>query len=166
MRYRATVGGRPFFVERTATGVSIDGRDLAFDPDRLGPGEVLLRFGTRTHHVSGERIDGGWAIRVSGKSIFVELEDERTHALRELTWGGTEGTGCNLRAPMPGRVIKILAEAGQTVTAGDGLMVIEAMKMENELRAEGPGIIAAVEVSAGDAVDRDDLLVRFEEVEA
>ena len=63
---------------------------------------------------------------------------------------------------MPGLVVKILAEPGQRVEAGAGLVVVEAMKMENELKSEGPGVVATIRVEPGQAVNRGDVLVTFE----
>ena len=67
-----------------------------------------------------------------------------------------------LRAPMPGLVVRVLVEPGQRVSPGDGLIVVEAMKMENELRADAAATVETVSAQSGDAVDRDDLLITFE----
>ncbi|MGH7905997.1 MAG: biotin/lipoyl-containing protein, partial [Candidatus Binataceae bacterium] len=67
-----------------------------------------------------------------------------------------------LRAMMPGRVVSVLIEPGEVVEAGQGLVVVEAMKMENELRSPKPGKIAAVKVVAGQTVEKNDLLVIIE----
>lgn len=166
MRYYVTIGDLTFRVERTAAGIRIDGRELAFEPDPLGSDGVLLRFGTRSDRVSGQRVKGGWRIRIGGREVVVQIQDERTRAIRDITGDHRPDRRTDLKAPMPGRVIKILVEAGQTVGAGDKLIVVEAMKMENELRAEASGTIASVEVSPGDTVDRDDILVRFEDLTA
>ena len=147
MRYHVTLGDLTLRVERTAAGIRIDGRELAFEADPLGPDGVLLRFGARSDRVSGQRVEGGWRIRIGGREVVVQVEDERARAIREITGDQSTDRTTDLRAPMPGRVIKVLAEPGQTVGAGDGLIVVEAMKMENELRAEASGTIASVEVS-------------------
>jgi pyruvate carboxylase subunit B len=63
---------------------------------------------------------------------------------------------------MPGLVVRVLVEAGQMVVAGGGLVVLEAMKMENELRAAGPGIVRAVHVRAGGTVEKGQMLVELE----
>ena len=70
-----------------------------------------------------------------------------------------------LTAPMPGRVVRVLAEKGQEVKPGDGLVVIEAMKMENELKAETGGIVSRIHVAPGQAVEKGALLVEFDSEE-
>ena len=89
------------------------------------------------------------------------LANERARAIRELTGHDGQSGTSDLRAPMPGLVVKVLVEDGQEVQAGDGLVIVEAMKMENELRAEGDGVVASVRVQPGDTVDRDELLIEF-----
>ena len=71
-----------------------------------------------------------------------------------------EGTG-PLRAPMPGRIVKVLVAEGDEVVAGAGLVIMEAMKMENELTATRPGVVRRVHVKAGDAVERDAVLLEL-----
>ena len=67
-----------------------------------------------------------------------------------------------LRAPMPGLVVKVEVGEGDEVTPGQGLVIVEAMKMENELKAEAPGRIGRILVAEGEAVDKDQILLDFE----
>ncbi|MDX1392963.1 MAG: biotin/lipoyl-containing protein [Gemmatimonadota bacterium] len=163
MKFYATVGGEEVPAERTADGVRVGERTIAFDAEVFGPGEAHLALEGRGVHVAATRTPGGWRIWLGGREILVSLEGERARTIRELTGGDGAVASTDLRAPMPGLVVKVLVESGQSVDAGDGLVVVEAMKMENELRAAGPGVIASVAVSAGDTVERDEVLVRFEE---
>jgi len=162
VRYYATLDGRTYELEPGEGYVTLDGRRLPFELESLGPGEAHARVGTRSFHVFARPIAGGWRVRVGGRVLDIEVEDERARHIRELTGAVVEERRGDLRAPMPGLVVKVLVEPGQSVAPGDGLVVVEAMKMENELRAEGAGTVASVEVSAGQAVDRDEVLVRFE----
>ncbi|MFW6089605.1 MAG: acetyl-CoA carboxylase biotin carboxyl carrier protein subunit [Gemmatimonadota bacterium] len=108
------------------------------------------------------RRDGVWHVELEGWMIRVRVDDERTHRIRELTAEAGRGAAeVELRAPMPGLVVRVAVAAGDTVRAGDTLVVMEAMKMENELRAERGGIVADVHAAEGATVDRDDLLVTF-----
>ena len=78
------------------------------------------------------------------------------------TGGGDRARGpAALKAPMPGLVVRVQVETGQSVGAGTGVVVLEAMKMENELRTSAPGVVAAVRVRAGEAVEKGQVLVEF-----
>jgi pyruvate carboxylase subunit B len=94
-------------------------------------------------------------LRQGGEAVEVEVMDERTAHIRSLVGTGKgHSAGGPLRAPMPGLVTKVLVEPGVMVTAGQGLLVLEAMKMENELKAPAAGVVLAVRVSAGQAVEK------------
>lgn len=158
------MGGDTHEVERTGEGVRIDGRDLPAEliPVPGQPG-AHLRLADRAYAILGTRSESGWHIQIGSRHFALSVEDERTHAIRQLTGDvGAAASSQDLRAPMPGLVVKVLAEPGQEVEAGAGLVVVEAMKMENELKAEGPGTVATVLVEPGQAVNRDDVLVTFE----
>ena len=161
MKYFVTLAGTTVLAERTAAGVRIGDREVEFEVAPLGPDAAHLRFGSRGAHVTARRVPGGWAIRLDGREHEVRLEGERERAVREIAGVAARPATLDLRAPMPGLVVKVLVEPGQEVAPGDGLVVVEAMKMENELRAETPGVIAVVEVAPGQAVERDEVLVRF-----
>lgn len=163
MKYFATTSEETFLVERTTAGVTVDDREVSFEVDVLGPGEALFRLAGRSARVIGVRQPGGWRIRVAGRDWLIDLETERARAIRELTGHDDIAETADLRAPMPGLVVKVMAQVGQVVEAGDGLVVVEAMKMENELRAVGPGTIASIDVVTGSTVDRDEVLIRFED---
>ena len=97
----------------------------------------------------------GNQVRVSiGQSVFdLEVLDER-RARRQLAVGGSGATGPqSIVAPMPGKIVRVLVKAGQPVKAGEGLIVIEAMKMENELRSARAGTVKEVSVREGAAVE-------------
>jgi pyruvate carboxylase subunit B len=109
------------------------------------------------------RRDGVWHIELEGRQHRVRADDERTHRIRELTAEvGHGAVAAELRAPMPGLVVRVAVAPGDTVRPGDTLVVMEAMKMENELRAEQGGVVAEVRATVGTTVDRDDVLVTFE----
>jgi biotin carboxyl carrier protein len=164
LKYYVGLDGETHEVERTSEGVRIDERDLEGEivrtPDRT---RAHLKLGDLGYSFLAERREDGWRIQLGGRHFDLTIEDERAHAIRELT-GDTEGLApsAELRAPMPGLVVNVMVEPGQTVEADTPLVVVEAMKMENELRSDGPGLVASVEVVRGQAVNRDDVLVTFE----
>ena len=156
-------GARELRVEDASPGgVRLDGRTAEV---RVLPpgGRFVVRLDGRSAAGVAERRDGAWHIELEGRTVVVRVDDERMHRLRELTTVAGQGTALReLRAPMPGRVTRVLAAPGDAVAAGAPLVVMEAMKMENELRAERDGVLAEVHVAEGATVDRDDVLVTFE----
>jgi biotin carboxyl carrier protein len=106
---------------------------------------------------------GLWTLGASGDRWEAEVVDERTRHIRSLTAGGERARGpASLRAPMPGLVVRLLVEPGQAVDAGTGVVVLEAMKMENELKASAAGTVSAVRTQPGEAVEKGQVLVEFQ----
>jgi biotin carboxyl carrier protein len=123
----------------------------------------MVTLAGRTAVGFAERRDGVWHVELEGRAFRVRVDDERTHELRALTAAmGPGQAAAELRAPMPGLVVRVAVAPGDEVAPGDPLIVMEAMKMENELRAEGAGVVAEIHVSEGTTVDRDEVLVTFE----
>src|SRR5690606_4305070 len=98
---------------------------------------------------------GNWVVHADGGRLEAEVVDERTRAIRALTSASAGPRGPRpVRAPMPGLVVRILVEAGEHVAAGQGVAIVEAMKMENELKADAPGVVSRVTVQPGQAVEK------------
>jgi pyruvate carboxylase subunit B len=105
---------------------------------------------------------GLWTLGVRGDRWEAEVVDERTRHIRSLTAGSNAPRGpAALRAPMPGLVVRVLVEPGQEVEAGVGVVVLEAMKMENELKAPSAGVVGAIRVGAGEPVEKGQVLVEL-----
>lgn len=128
--------------------------------------EVFDQGGRTTYVVDGKVVDlvsdGSTNERVviaRGVRAAVKLETERER-LEATAGGGAAGSAEKLvKAPMPGRVVKVLVEAGQEVAAGQALLVVEAMKMENEVKAKGPGVVQTIHVATGATVEANAKLV-------
>jgi len=107
---------------------------------------------------------GRWAMTQYGERVEVEVLDERAHHIRGLTGAADQRRAVQvLKAPMPGLVVRVQVQPGAEVSAGDGLVVLEAMKMENELKAQAAGVVKRVRVGAGEAVEKGQVLVEFED---
>jgi pyruvate carboxylase subunit B len=115
----------------------------------------------------GERGGARWALGAVGERVEVEAVDERTRQIQSLTGRKASGSaGGMVRAPMPGLVVRVEVTEGQLVGAGAPLVVVEAMKMENELRASRPGRVAKVHVRVGTAVEKGAALVTLAAADA
>jgi biotin carboxyl carrier protein len=98
----------------------------------------------------------------SGHRSYVKVESERMRAASAAKKAGGAGSEKIVKSPMPGRVVKVMAEVGQEIAAGTPLLVVEAMKMENEVKAKAACKVAEIFVKAGDTVEANAKLVRFE----
>ncbi|MCG6990176.1 MAG: acetyl-CoA carboxylase biotin carboxyl carrier protein subunit [Gemmatimonadetes bacterium] len=164
MRYHVAVRERTFEVEIGAEGVTVDGTRAAADLAHVSGTDVhsLLLDGASYRLVATRADGGGWDLYLRGRRLAAEPVDERTRAIREMTGSGSGPAGPRpVRAPMPGLVVKVEVAEGDTVEVGRGLVIVEAMKMENELRAEAAGVVARVHVETGQAVEKDQVLVDF-----
>jgi pyruvate carboxylase subunit B len=162
MKYFVQIAGREVVVELTGDAVRVDGELVSAVLEAL-PGTPLrqLHLGDRTvvlEVVSGGR--GIWELGQRGERWEAEVIDERTRHIRSLTGGDRVRTGAGeVKAPMPGLVVRLLVEPGQRVEAGAGLVILEAMKMENQIKASAPGVVLALRVEAGQAVEKGQVLV-------
>jgi len=103
---------------------------------------------------------GRYTLWLDGFRYEVEALDERSRAIRELSGAAAGPSGpAPLVAPMPGMIIRVAVQVGDVVEAGQGLVVMEAMKMENELRAPRAGIVSEVRVVEGASVEANTVLV-------
>ncbi|MFL7808456.1 MAG: biotin/lipoyl-containing protein, partial [Anaerolineae bacterium] len=100
-------------------------------------------------------------VTLGGQRYRVQVEDERARRLGVQRAAVEEAGEAEVVSSMPGVVVAVLVEAGQEVRTGEGLLILEAMKMENEIRAPRTGVVEAVQVAPGQRVSQDDVLVRI-----
>lgn len=102
-------------------------------------------------------------LRINGRDLQLKVSDETDLLVKQLGFATIETViSKNVIAPMPGLVLDIMIKAGDTVEAGTPLLILEAMKMENVLKAEGDGTVKSVSVTKGDAVEKRQLLIEIE----
>jgi pyruvate carboxylase subunit B len=153
--------------------LTLDGETMTLDgqvfrahvEDLAGTPLHLVSIGNEVHRVLARRGDhrGQYDISVDGYRVTVEALDERARAIRQLSGVSSRpATPAHLVAPMPGLVVRVNVNEGDQVRAGQGLVVMEAMKMENELRASANAQVKRVMVSAGSAVEKGALLLEME----
>jgi biotin carboxyl carrier protein len=164
MKYRVTIESQEreidVAIDAGRVSVTLDGKPIEADIERV-PGGVLLRIAGRVYDVAIGGKPELMQVGAGSARVLAEVVSERNRSKNKRS--GALGSGeREIRAPMPGRVVKVLVSAGAEVTAGQPCIVIEAMKMENELRAPVAGKIATVHVTEGVSVESQALLVSFE----
>jgi pyruvate carboxylase subunit B len=164
MRYRVMIAGRTVEVDLGPHGVQVDGERVSAElqavPD--GPVRSLLLDGASHRFVARRSEPGLWELQLRGWRLAAEVVDQRTLRIREMTGAASAAAGPKpVRAPMPGLVVRVEVADGDVVKPGQGLVIVEAMKMENELRAEIAGRVKAVRVQAGQAVEKDQVLIEL-----
>ncbi len=168
MRYFVTMGERTLEVELGGEGVRVDGRPVTVDLMEMDGTEVRsLLLDGRSHRILASRkARGSWSMHLSGRHITARVVDERTRSIEAMT-GPREGVlgPRALKAPMPGMVVKVDVVEGDEVKEGQGLVIVEAMKMENELKCAGDARVRAVLVEPGQAVEKDQVLVEFDSLD-
>jgi acetyl/propionyl-CoA carboxylase alpha subunit len=160
----AEIGSETYEISLADGRIFLNGRAVEVQLQTLGTrGEALLRTEGRSREVFATRKKRLWTIEVGGRTHTVRVQDERSRQIERLAGTGPSVIRENiLRAPMPGLIVRVEVENGQVVLEGAPLVVMEAMKMENELTAEVAGTVAAIEVREGVRVNKNDVLVRFE----
>jgi biotin carboxyl carrier protein len=145
MNYEITIQGKRRIVELISRGdensrviLDVDGRRLEADAVRISRGAYSILFAGKSFEISVEEIPDGLLVRANGLDYQAQIRDPRS-------WKRGRGQGIELEgrqkltAPMPGKVVRTLAAVGENVQAGQPLLVIEAMKMQNEIRSPKSG---------------------------
>ena len=147
--------------------VEIDGVRHEVDARRFGGGQWSIIIDGQSYDVELEvagpnESEGRYNSLIRGRVVRLQVRDERhvrmTLTSKKFTLEGPQ----TLASPMPGKVVKVLADIGHEVAEGQPLVIVEAMKMENELRAPKGGKVAAIMVKEGQAVDAGTKLVTVE----
>ena len=162
MGFEVSIAGRKHDLEiAQADGAwqcRVNGRAIEVDVVRLADGTLSILYQGKSYIA---RQEGDGAVVVGGRAYEVAIADRRSWRARQQAAAGVSGS-LKLAAPMPGKVVRVLTSPGSTVVAGQGIVVIEAMKMQNEIRAPRDGIITAVLVQEGKAVNVGELVAILE----
>jgi biotin carboxyl carrier protein len=164
-QFTATLGGKEHEITVDDNTVRIGDHVLALDARTLEPGSYSILVDGKSYVVE---IDGkvpDLTVHLCGHTVTLNLLDARRKMLAQAaarTAGAVDAGPTVVRSPMPGKVVKVLIKEGDAVKAGAGVMVVEAMKMENELRAPRDGKIVKVLVREGQAVESGEELAQIE----
>lgn len=140
-----------------------DGETL--EVDAYSPGAGKLHMLVDDHSIDADLIDAErhLSVQVGGEDHEICVLNERELRMRAAGAGPLGADNPDLESPMAGKVVKIIATAGQEVAIGDPLVVVEAMKMENDLKAHRDGLVSAIAVAEGQAVEIGDVLVTIDD---
>lgn len=167
MEFIISEGGREFTLnlnrsDGRLTAVCGD-KTYAVDVQHLSKQHLILRLDGKSYDILLDSDSDATTVNVNGKLATLSVRDARRQALKKLARGTGDDKGpIVLKAPMPGLVLRLLVANGDKIEKNDGLLVIEAMKMENEIRAAAAGVVKKLHVREGQAVEKDQLLLTLE----
>ena len=162
----AVNGGAPYTVEKTNDGCYINGKEAIIDIAPLPAGRISVLINGKSYTAIVERIDKKSkevVLSVNGTTYTTAIAEPIDTLLNQMGLNTKAGKKADpVKAPMPGMIHKILVSVGQQVNKGDGLIILEAMKMENILKATAAGTIKAIAVAEKTAVEKGTILVELE----
>ena len=173
VRWAVTLGGQIFELSLSGNGAD-EGFELEVKQEGAFSGttpvalqhvfrnKYLISLGNRTAPVFIDREPDGYRVVIYGHEFRAEVEEARLHHLLEevASLSGPDGP-MEITAPMPGLVVDVEVAEGDEVAQGQGIAVIESMKMENEIRAEAAGVVEKVLIESGQTVEKGQALVRI-----
>jgi biotin carboxyl carrier protein len=164
MLYDITIDGKNYRLDLDRAGgrwsCRLDGRDFEIDASLPRPDVLSLRIANLAHEVKSERVANGLHLWVGSRCFAVEIRDPRS--LRGRARKGDDRGPRKITAPMPGKVVRLLVREGDEVEPGGGVAVVEAMKMQNEIKSPKKGTIQKILTSEGAAVNAGDVLAIVE----
>ena len=162
MKYITSIGNKEFLVEVIdERHVSVNGKTYEVDFETVSGQPVFsLIADGKSHEAYVRESDDEWQVLLRGRLFLVNVEDEREKRLRVAAGGGVAETGeFHLKAPMPGLVVTVPVEEGQEVKKGQVLIILESMKMQNELKSPRDGTVNRIKVKAGESVEQKQALL-------
>ncbi|MBI1298124.1 biotin/lipoyl-binding protein [bacterium] len=156
MKYYAQIGELEYVVEIEDGQIFVDGELVDVDLSRSGVPELYsMLINGRSFEVLIEEQRQVYDVTLRGEQYHVRVEDDRTRRLNEGRRGPEVPKGeLVVKAPIPGLVVKVLVHEGEEIAEDQALVILEAMKMENEIRALRSGVVRKVDVSAGQRVEQ------------
>ena len=165
MKFEAQLGRETIPIEIAGADgrftVTLEGETVHVDARQTGEGIWSMLLAGASYVADVTERDGVYLVEVDGERYPIRVEEETRYIIRTRGARGAD-RGQVLRAPMPGRVTLIEVAPGQAVAPGDGLIVLEAMKMENEFKAQVAGTVKEIRVAPGQAVNPGDVLLVIE----
>jgi len=163
--FQAKINGKNFEVVKDEESLLINGVPFEWDFVKIAEDNFHILHKNKSYRVEvvkADRATKAFQFKINNKIQTVEVKDKFDLLLEKMGMAnGASAKINNIKAPMPGLVIDLKVKAGDTVKAGDPLLILEAMKMENILKSPGDGTIKAVKTEKGDSVEKGQVLIEF-----
>lgn len=169
MKYITTVNGNDYTIEIVAEKqILVNGEAYELDFQMLGSGGLVsLLLNQQSHEAAVDEHEEGWQVLLRGEVYEATVQDERVYRLAKARGELAADTGEVLvKSPMPGVIVKVPVAVGDAVKMGQTVIILESMKMENELKATRDAVVLAVKVTAGQAVEKNEVLVVIGDADA
>jgi len=155
-KYVIKIGNRKKDISIDDSKITIDGKEFEYDYEQMFGTSYILKVGDKFYDVSAKRINREkYVVVINGNDFEVEARTTLEEKAREvIEQHSLKNRGQEIKAPMPGMILKVNKKVGDSVSLGESIMILEAMKMENELKSPKDGKIKEVLVKEGDAVEK------------
>lgn len=163
--YNARVNNNVFEIEVSEKEFSVNGKTVTWDFIKIQEGYFHILFNNQSYRAEVVKIDIAtkrFIIKINGRHYPVVLKDKFDVLLEKMGMNTNAAAKVNnVKAPMPGLIIDLKVKAGDRVKAGDTLLILEAMKMENIIKSPGDATVKSVKVRMGDSVEKNQVLIEF-----
>lgn len=162
MKYITTINNKEFIIDLRDDGtIQVNNEEYNLDFQQLGSGGLVsMLLDSKSFEGAVDSSSEGWHVLLRGEVYNVTVQDERAYRLAKARGELLADTGeVHVKAPMPGVVVKIPAAVGDEVKQGETVIILESMKMENELKATRDAVVLDIKVTAGEAVEKNQSLV-------
>ena len=164
--FKAFVNGKPYEVSDQNESMLINGEIVEWDIVQVSQTGFHILYKNKSYSAEIVRHDASgktMSIKINGKVHTVEVKDRYDLLLEKMGMNGAAPDKVNaVKAPMPGLIVKVHVAVGDAVKAGDPLLVLEAMKMENLIKASGESQVKEIKVKKGDSVEKGQVLIEFQ----
>lgn len=163
--YHAQTEGKTFTVEVGDDGILVNNEKLEWDMIALGNGLFHIRYQNQSYPAEIIKIDRETKtvdLKVRGHRYSVRLKEDVDILMEKMGMNGAASGKVNaIKAPMPGLIIDLRVQEGAEVQAGDPLLILEAMKMENIIKSPGKATVKKLKIKKGDSVEKGQVLIEF-----
>jgi biotin carboxyl carrier protein len=165
-QYTVRIGESEYLIARHPNGtMHVNGKVVDASVNARGEGRFDIRLGEHIFDIDilSRDEDGIVEMLVNGKVIQAQVDDEKATLLKKYSFNQKrQHHTSHIKAPMPGKIVNVLVQPGDPVAAGQGVLILEAMKMENEIKSPSAGVVKTVNVRDNDAVEKNTLLMEIE----